>query len=101
MFDVAVLDREALARACEQYGVVRLRVFGSAVTGEFDPATSDLDFFVDFGADAPKGVAPFLGLKEELQRIAGRGVDLVEARAVRNPYFAKRAFAEAVDVYAA
>lgn len=96
-----MLDREALAGACERYGVVRLRMFGSAATGGFDPATSDLDFLVDFGADAPKGVAPFLGLKEELQRIAGRDVDLVEARAVRNPYFARRAFGDAVDVYAA
>lgn len=101
MIDTTVLDPEALARACERYGVERLRVFGSALTDSFDPATSDLDFLVDFGPDAPKGVAPFLGLKEELQRIAGRDVDLVEARAVRNPYFARRAFTEAVDVYAA
>lgn len=101
MTDVAALDREAIARACERYGVARLRVFGSAATGRFDPASSDLDFLVDFGADAPRGVAPFLELKEELQRIAGRDVDLVEAGAVRNPYFARRAFAEAVDVYAA
>jgi len=101
MFDVNVLDREALRRACEQYGVARLRVFGSAITDDFDPATSDLDLLVDFGADAPTGIRPFLELKEELQRIAGRDVDLIETRAVRNPYFAKRAFGEAVDLYAA
>ncbi|HMR48924.1 MAG TPA: nucleotidyltransferase domain-containing protein [Arachnia sp.] len=101
MTGVDVLDREAIARACEQYSVVRLRAFGSAVTDRFDPATSDIDFLVDFHADAPKGIGPFLGLKEELERIAGRGVDLIEARAVRNPYFAKRAFSEALDVYAA
>ena len=101
MIGVKVLDREAIARACEQYGVARLRAFGSAVTDRFDPDTSDLDFLVDFRADAPKGVAPFLGLKQELERISGRHVDLVEARAMRNPYFARRALGEAVEVYAA
>lgn len=101
MIAQTVLDREAIARACEQHGVVRLRVFGSALTDRFDPATSDVDFLVDFRADAPKGIAPFFELKEALERIVGGEVDLVEAGAVRNPYFAKRAFAEAVDLYAA
>lgn len=84
MIDVTALDREALARACERYGVARLRVFGSAVTGAFDPAASDLDFLVDFNADAPRGVGPFLDLKDELQRIAGRNVDLIEARGAQS-----------------
>ncbi|GAB3602668.1 nucleotidyltransferase family protein [Microbacterium aureliae] len=94
------LDREAIARACEAHGVARLRIFGSALTPRFDPATSDLDFLVDFKPDALRGIAPFLDLKEALERIVGRDVDLVEATAVRNPYFARRAFGEAVDVYA-
>lgn len=78
-----------------------MRAFGSAVTEKFDPVSSDLDFLVDFRADAPRGIGPFLGLKEELERISGRSVDLVEAAAVRNPYFARRVISEAIDVYAA
>ncbi|WP_458041767.1 MULTISPECIES: nucleotidyltransferase family protein [Bacteria] len=101
MLTQAALDRTALARACEQFGVARLRIFGSAVSVSFDPETSDVDFLVDFRADAPGGIAPFLGLKDALERIVGREVDLVEAGAVRNPYFAKKAFGEAVDLYAA
>lgn len=92
------LDRGAIARACEQYGVARLRLFGSVLTDRFDSATSDIDFLVDFRDDAPKGIAPFFGLKEALERIVGRRVDLVEAGAVRNPYFAKQAFTNAVDL---
>lgn len=95
------LDRQSIAAACAQYGVARLRVFGSAATGRFRADDSDLDFIVDFAVDAPRGIGPFLELKQELERITGRSVDLVEARAVRNPYFARRAFDEAVDVYAA
>lgn len=100
MLAADALDRTAIARACEQFGVERLRVFGSAVTDSFDPATSDVDFLVDFRADAPRGLSPYFGLKDALERIIGRDVDLVEASAVRNPYFARRAFAEAVDLYA-
>lgn len=101
MAGTVVLDREAIARACEMYGVARLRVFGSAIKDRFDPSTTDLDFLVDFLPDAPRGIRPYLSLKEALERISGRDVDLVEAAAVRNPYFARRAFSEAIDVYAA
>ncbi|MBN9215213.1 MAG: hypothetical protein ABS62_01745 [Microbacterium sp. SCN 70-200] len=101
MTGLATLDREAIARACEQHGVARLRVFGSATTDRFDSATSDLDFLVDFLPGARRGIRPYLALKEDLERISGRPVDLLEAPAVRNPYFARRAFSEAVDVYAA
>jgi predicted nucleotidyltransferase len=93
------IDRDAIARACERYGVERLRLFGSAVTDRFDPNTSDLDVLVDFRDDAPTGVGPFMGLKDELEQLTGREVDLVEARAVRNPYFARRAFGDVVDLY--
>src|SRR5438132_234284 len=33
---------------CVKYRVKRLAVFGSAVKGTFDPATSDVDFVVEF-----------------------------------------------------
>ncbi|WP_211236509.1 nucleotidyltransferase family protein [Arthrobacter castelli] len=43
-----LLDSEAIRGACEQYGVERLRVFGSALSDRFDPEHSDIDFLVDF-----------------------------------------------------
>lgn len=101
MMAQSFLDLEAIAHACEQYGVARLRLFGSAVTDRFDHKNSDVDFLVDFRGDAPRGIAPFVGLKEALERAVGREVDLVETDAVRNPYFAKRVFGSAVDLYAA
>ncbi|WP_168197217.1 hypothetical protein [Agromyces laixinhei] len=61
------------------------------MTDRFDPATSDVDvdFLVDFQPDAPRCVTPFLSLKEELERIMGRDVGLIEAAAVRNPSVAR------------
>jgi uncharacterized protein len=40
--------REDIARLCERFRVRRLDVFGSATTDQFDPATSDVDFVVEF-----------------------------------------------------
>ncbi len=37
---------QPLRELCERYGVERLKLFGSAARGEFDPANSDLDFIV-------------------------------------------------------
>jgi len=36
---------------------VRLRPFGSATAGSFDPAAGDLDLLVDFGQDALLGIS--------------------------------------------
>ncbi len=48
MIAATLLDPAVIARACERHGVLRLRVFGSALTDRFDPARSDVDFLVDF-----------------------------------------------------
>jgi uncharacterized protein len=48
---VAVIeDRlEAISELCRRFGVVRLYVFGSVVSGDFRPGESDVDLLVDFG----------------------------------------------------
>ena len=72
---------------CRRYGVARLELFGSAVTDSFDPERSDLDFLVEFDAD-PNGLFDrYFGLKEALEALYGRPVDLVSVGALRNPYF--------------
>lgn len=76
--------KEALAELCRRYGVVRLDVFGSAARGEdFDPARSDADFLVEFEPESgPPTLGRFFGLAEDLERLFGRSVDLVERRAI-------------------
>jgi predicted nucleotidyltransferase len=51
----ALIDRHLseIAALCRRYGVRRLEVFGSAARGiDFDPATSDADFLVEFNAES-------------------------------------------------
>lgn len=73
---------------CRKHHVRQLELFGSAATGNFDPASSDLDFLVEF---APLGSGEYsdhyFGLLEDLGQLFGRPVDLVVSRAIRNPYF--------------
>ncbi len=84
-----VIDRQAIAALCGKYAVRRLVLFGSAGTDRFDEATSDIDFLVEFD-DAPVSrFDAYFGLKEDLEALFGRPVDLVSAAALENPYLAK------------
>jgi uncharacterized protein len=79
--------REEVAAICRRFHVRRLDVFGSAASGGFDPARSDIDFLVEFEPDVPgSALKAYFGLKDELEALFGRPVDLVMPRAVKNPY---------------
>ncbi|MGI8938112.1 MAG: nucleotidyltransferase family protein [Iamia sp.] len=81
--------RAALADLCRRFGVTSLAVFGSAANEEFDADRSDVDLLLEF--DPPGGMNRFdayFGLKEELEALLGRPVDLVLPAALENPYFA-------------
>ncbi len=80
--------RADIATLCRRYRVRHLEVFGSAARGgDFDPASSDADFLVEFEpqSDLPP-LEEFFGFQAGLSRLLERPVDLVEVRAVRNPY---------------
>lgn len=80
-------NRIELGEVCRRYAVRRLELFGSATRGDFDPVRSDLDFLVEFDSfDAATGFESYFGLKEDLEALFGRPVDLVMPTAVRNPY---------------
>lgn len=95
-------NRESLERLCVRYRVARLELFGSAVEGCFDCQTSDLDFLVEFLPLEPGQYADaYFGLLESLQALFGRGVDLVVARAIKNPYFLQSVNKTRTVLYAA
>ncbi len=76
-----------ISAICQRYRISRLEVFGLAARAEdFSPGSSDADFLVEFAQDAQPDLKAFFGAKAELEKLLGRGVDLVEPGAVRNPY---------------
>lgn len=81
-------NRKQIEALCARFGVLRLEVFGSAAGDGFDPARSDVDFLLDFGEKYDPSLSRrYFGLKEALEALLGRSVDLVMARANTNPYF--------------
>ena len=79
--------RPEIDQLCRRYGVRRLELFGSAASGRFDPASSDLDFLVEFAAGPSARWRDYFDLLHALEDLLGRRVDLVETRAIRNPWF--------------
>jgi len=94
---------ESLKRLCKKYRVERFEVFGSALTGQgFDPENSDLDFLVEFLPLQPGEHADaYFGLLEALQDLFRCSIDLVETKAIRNPYFLESINQNRKEIYAA
>jgi predicted nucleotidyltransferase len=94
--------RAALINLCRRYGVRRLEIFGSAAGDDFDPATSDLDFLVEFAPCSPaEHYERYFDLLDELRELFQRDIDLVEPRTLRNPYFIRRVNERRTPIYAA
>lgn len=78
---------EALAELCRRFHVRTLHVFGSAVTGRFDPARSDLDFLVEFEEPCPPVPGDrWFGFGRELEALFGRPVDVLFESSLKNPF---------------
>ena len=101
MQDIIEQHREQLAAVCRHSRALRLDAFGSTVRDDFDPATSDLDFIVEFEPLAPVPYAEaFFTLKEDLEALFRRPVDLVTEGSIDNPYLRRRIDAQRQTVYA-
>jgi hypothetical protein len=89
MLTVLANRRDEIAALCLEYGVRRLEVFGSAATGPFDPARSDIDLLVEYAPGQSLGpwLTRYFELRDALAKLLGRPVDLVMAGAVRDEHF--------------
>ncbi|MCP2165500.1 nucleotidyltransferase family protein [Goodfellowiella coeruleoviolacea] len=102
MHEIIAAKLPQVRELCRALGVRRLDVFGSAVEGSFDVASSDVDVLVEF--DVQPGFdyfGSYFGLKEGLERIFERPVDLVTTSSIRNPHFRRRVLDTREQVYAA
>lgn len=94
--------RAEVVATCRRQGVERLDLFGSAAGGSFDPGSSDLDFIVSFERrEPPELFGRYFGLKEDLEVLFQRSVDLVmEGALLKDPSFAEDARERRVPLYA-
>lgn len=87
MIPLVAEKRDEIATLCRRYGVRRLEVFGSAATGAFDPATSDIDFILDLGGYDETVGGRYMDMAVALERLFERPIDLVTERSIRDPFF--------------
>lgn len=88
---------------CRKLAIRRLDLFGSAVGNSFDVNTSDVDVLVEFDTTRPNFdyFNTYFALKEGLERILGRTVDVVSITSIRNPYFRDQVMRTRESLYAA
>ena len=86
MLPAIITEHEAeIDELCRRFHVRRLEVFGSAATGDWDPASSDIDLLVQFDAEASWREESELA--EALEHLFDRDVDLIADKEFANPYF--------------
>jgi uncharacterized protein len=93
--------QEEIRRLCREHSVIRLDVFGSAVSSAFT-GDSDVDFLVVFKrSEETNAFHQYFDFKEALSRLLNREVDLVCYEAIRNPFFKQEVDSTRHPVYAA
>jgi len=76
---------DQISKLFKKYNVNTMYLFGSALTGNFSPA-SDVDFLVKFGKVKPENYFDnYIDLKQDLEKVFNRSVDLVEEQTIKNP----------------
>lgn len=76
-----------IIKLCQSHKVKSLYAFGSVLTDHFTPE-SDIDLIVDFSTiDVEDYADNYFDLKFSLQDVFKRSVDLLEEKAIKNPYF--------------
>jgi uncharacterized protein len=78
-----------IKQLCKDYRVKSFSVFGSVLTDNFT-SHSDIDFVVDFEENDPiKYTDLYFQLKEKLEQLFNRRIDLIEERGIKNSFFKK------------
>jgi predicted nucleotidyltransferase len=88
---MSIIDRniEKIKALCSKHKVSRLFVFGSVLTDRYNQS-SDIDFVVDFSdVDIYNYADNYFDLKTSLENLLNRQIDLLEEKAINNPYLRK------------
>ncbi|MGD8500113.1 MAG: nucleotidyltransferase family protein [Phycisphaerales bacterium] len=94
------IPESRLSELCREWKVRELSLFGSVLRDDFSPS-SDVDVLVSFDPAASWTLWDLMEMKEELEVIFARPVDMVEKEALRNPWRKRRILSTYEVVYAA
>jgi uncharacterized protein len=94
------VPKDRIAEFCRRWQVKELAIFGSALGDDFRP-DSDVDVLVVFQDNAKWDLFDHMKAEEDLKQIFGRDVDLVEKKAIRNPFRRHHILSNYEVIYAA
>lgn len=94
------IDPNRIADFCRRWKVTELALFGSVLRSDFR-IDSDVDVLVTFEPEAPWSLWDLSEMRQELEEIFGRGVDLVEKKGLRNPFRRQAILSKQQLLYAA
>ncbi len=81
--------KNEIERLCKAYHVRRMYAFGSVLTDEYN-SNSDIDLLVDFRDLRLEEYADnYFDFKFSLEELFNRPIDLLEEKAMKNPYLRK------------
>lgn len=92
------MDR--IAAFCRKWKIVEFALFGSVLGDDFR-SDSDVDVLVSFDENQSWSLWNLVEMKEELEAMLGREVDLVEKSSLRNPFRRRAILATKKVIYAA
>lgn len=75
------LPEDAIAQFCDRWQVDEFYLFGSILRNDFH-ADSDINAMVKFASNAQVGLFEFVKMKQELEEIFSRKVDLLTKRSI-------------------
>lgn len=82
-------NKAELIQLCINHNVKQLFLFGSILTERFNEK-SDIDMLIQFSTiDLKDYFDNYMDLKEKLELLFNRQIDLVENQAIKNPIFRK------------
>ena len=93
------INKQQISDLCIQHKVLRLYLFGSFAKNKATK-NSDIDFLVTFNdVDLYYYFDNYLSLKEELEKLYNRKVDLVEEQTVKNPFLVENINQSKILIY--
>ena len=94
------IPREKIEDFCRRWKIKEMAIFGSVLREDFGPE-SDVDYLVTFFEQARWSLFDWVEMIEELKKITGREIDLVDRESIRNPYRRRSILARMEVIYGA
>ena len=85
LYDRLTTNPDQLEEFCQRRHIIELALFCSVLRDDFRP-DSDIDVLVTFSPDSRWSLFDWVDMKEELEALLGRKVDIADKEGLKNPY---------------